>query len=271
MAQILIYDTAALYNQNMDESAQQKFQDLYEALFTGYDIKTIHDCSIGAGGTTLPLAKIGYIVSGSDLNENLLNRAKINFHAYGYAPKLFISDFREIDKILGENVDCIISTGNSLPHVDLCGFKKFLSAAHSKLNDNGLLFFDIRNWDVLAHERAIIHIIDPRIMTSDEHQSTYLLFNWHDNGSVTFSFVTSVDKKGKHEHHDVIACPVYYPLLRNDIIKALSDAGFALVKYIDLDDIWMSKGFLINDKTGNFDADFDVINWYGVLAQKVAP
>jgi tRNA G10 N-methylase Trm11 len=75
------------------------------------------------------LAKLGYTVTGSDLNENLLNRAKVNFEYYGFSPNLFIADFREIGELLDKNVDSIISTGNSLPHVNLEGFRAFLKSA----------------------------------------------------------------------------------------------------------------------------------------------
>jgi len=66
MSDTLIYDTGALYNQHMSETDQKELMKFYKTVFTGHT-KTIHDCSIGAGGTTLPLAKLGYSVSGSDL------------------------------------------------------------------------------------------------------------------------------------------------------------------------------------------------------------
>lgn len=268
MADTLIYDTGALYNQHMSKEDQENFSKFYGQLLSGYDITTIHDCSIGAGGSTLPLAKLGYTVSGSDLNENLLNRAKLNFAANGHSPKLFIADFRYIGDFMDEKVDCLISTGNSLPHVDLKGFEAFLQSASKCLKDQGLLFFDIRNWDTIDRERPIIHAIDPKVMTAEEHRSIYLLFNWHDNGSVTFSFATSTDKNGKHVSLDLISAPAYYPLLKEDISALLEKYGYKLLDWIDVDYLWMGKG-MEKEKTGAFDVDFDNIQWYGVFAQKV--
>ena len=71
-----LYDTSALFNQNMSTEQQQRFLEFYEHVFGNYGINTIHDCSIGAGGTTIPLAKLGYRISGSDLSENLVAKAK---------------------------------------------------------------------------------------------------------------------------------------------------------------------------------------------------
>lgn len=73
-----MYETPVLFNQNMSKEQQDKLLNFYKEVFNDYDITTIHDCSIGAGGTTLPLAKLGYKVSGSDLSETLLNKAKEN-------------------------------------------------------------------------------------------------------------------------------------------------------------------------------------------------
>jgi 2-polyprenyl-3-methyl-5-hydroxy-6-metoxy-1,4-benzoquinol methylase len=263
----LIYDTGALYGQHMGNDSQEKFMKFYGELFSEYKISTIHDCSIGAGGTTLPLAKLGYVVSGSDLNENLLNRAKTNFSDNGFNPKLFIADFRKVGEFLDKKVDCIISTGNSLPHVDLDGCNSFLNSSHKKINDNGLLFFDIRNWDTINEERSVIHAIDPKIMTAEEHKSVYLLFNWHDNGSVTFTFATSVDKNGRHFSLDTISAPVYFPLLRNDILKSLKKNGYELIKYIDMDKYWLAKG-MEKEKEGEFEKDYKNIQWYWSTGKK---
>ncbi len=268
MSNQLIYDTAALYNQHMSGESQQQFLQFYENLFRGYNITTVHDCSIGAGGTTLPLSKLGYTVSGSDLNENLLNRAVFNFSQHGYAPELFVADFRNIGDKLNRKVDCMISSGNSLPHVNLSGFHEFLKATHSVLNKDGLLFFDIRNWDAIVKEAPIIHAVDPKVMTAEEHKSLYLLFNWHDNGSVTFSFATSTDKNGKHVSMDVIQCPVYYPLLREDIMNWLNTTGYEILDFIDMDNLWIAKS-KEKDKSGDFDKDFENIQWYGVLARRL--
>jgi hypothetical protein len=263
----LIYDTTALYGQHMDNNSQEKLMRFYKDLFSNYKISAIHDCSIGAGGTTLPLARLGYIVSGSDLNENLLNRARINFSDSGYNPKLFIADFRNFGDFLEDKVDCIISTGNSLPHVDLNGFNSFLKSAYGKIKDNGLLFFDIRNWDTINEEKPLINAIDPKEMTAEIHRSVYLLFNWHDNGSVTFTFATSIDKNGKHVSINTISAPPYYPLLRNDISKKIVENGYELIKYVDMDKILLAEG-MEKEKTGDFEKDYENIQWYGILARK---
>jgi hypothetical protein len=130
-----------------------------------------------------------------------------------------------------------------------------------------LLFFDIRNYDTLTKEKPVFMVDDPHIMTENDHVSIYRLFNWHDNGSLTISVVISIDKNGKHESHNIETCPIIYPLLRKDILNCFNESGYRLIKYVDLDDIWINRN-LRYEKCRDFDKDFDNIQWYGVLAQK---
>lgn len=263
-----LYDTSALYNQNMSLSQQEKFIEFYKKVFAGYDIQTIHDCSIGAGGTTLPLAKLGYRISGSDLNESLLERAKVNFESEGFDLDVFTSDFRSLGETLPSTYDCIISTGNSLPHINNQEVADFVKTMSSKINDNGLLFMDMRNWDKNLAERPIFKAGDPFKMNAEEHASLYHIWNWHDDDSVDFVFATSIDQKGKHVETSLTYAPTYYPLRQEDYKKMLEDNGFKVVGYYDVDYIWMSS-LEEKNKTADFHKDFEHIGWYAILAQKV--
>lgn len=264
----MYYDTSALYGQHMSREEQEAFTAFYRQIFTELPIRTLHDCSVGAGGSTIPFARLGYRVSGSDLSENLLDRARLNFREAGFEVKLDLRDFRELAGLLTERVDCIVSTGNSLPHVNLEGFRCFAASAAACLNPRGYLFFDIRNWDVMARERAPINAIDPKIMTADDYRSVFLLLNWHDDGSVTFTFATNTDHKGRHIGLETLSAPVYYPLLRADIEAVLAGQGYTVLRYIDMDDVWCGSTGTIREKTGDFEQDFEQIQWYGVLARR---
>ncbi|WP_425447230.1 class I SAM-dependent methyltransferase [Dethiothermospora halolimnae] len=263
-----LYETSALFSQNMSEKQQEKFSHFYKQVFSQYNISSIHDCSVGAGGTTIPLAKLGYKVSGSDLSENLLKKAKENFKKEGYNVELFTSDFRKLGERLPNTYDCIISTGNSLPHVnnkDVCNFIKSVS---TKINKDGFLFIDMRNWDKILNEKPIFNARDPLVMTEEEHVSLYQIWDWHDDGSVDFIFVTSTDKNGKHEESSFNYAPTYYPLKYKDYEKMLSDHGFEIKRCFDVDHLWL-RNHKKEAKTENFKEDFDKISWYAVLAQKV--
>lgn len=263
-----LYETPALFNQNMSKEQQDKFMNFYKEVFSGYNITTIHDCSIGAGGSTLPISKLGYKVSGSDLSEKLLDKAKENFKEAGYDVELIVSDFRSLDKNLNSTYDCIISTGNSLPHIKSEEVEHFIKQMYSKINENGLLYIDIRNWDKLLNERPIFNAKDPFVMTEKQHTSLYLIYDWHDDCSVDFIFATSTDRCGKHDNTVFVTAPTYYPLEYNKYEKMLNDNGFKIIKCFDVDYLW-SSFHKDENKTGDFKKDFNNISWYSILAQKI--
>jgi SAM-dependent methyltransferase len=263
-----LYDTSALFNQNMDKSKQADFKMFYKNVFNDLNITSIHDCSIGAGGTTLPLKKLGYEVSGSDLSENLLERAKDNFKEEGYDIPLFISDFREINNTLQGKYDCIISTGNSLPHISNQEVANFVKDVYDKINDQGYFYMDMRNWDKVLKDKPIFQARDPLVMNAHEHKSLYQIWNWHDDGSVNFIFVTSEDVNGKHSESSLLHAPSYFPLLHSDYCSILEENGFEIIKTFDMDPLFLNKNDSVN-KSSNFKEDFYDIDWYGILAKKI--
>ncbi|MBT3363885.1 MAG: class I SAM-dependent methyltransferase [Chloroflexi bacterium] len=212
----------------------------------------------------MPMAKLGYEVSGSDLSQNLLAKAKENFNSAGFSIHLFQADFTKLDEHLSTEYDIIMSTGNSLPHVDAAGFTSFVQAAHKCIRPNGYLYIDIRNWDKILRERPIFIARDPFVMTAEKHESLYHIFQWNADNSVTFVFVTSVDENGVHVGEYALVGPKYYPLLKKDLESILHDNGFELTSYYNMDTLWYRDK---NSASG--DTDFETMDWYGALFKKL--
>lgn len=263
-----LYESQALYQQNMSKMQQKKFKNHYQQVFKNCKINKIHDCSIGAGGTTLPLVTLGYQISGSDLSENLINQCKINFSEGDHDGHFFISDFRTVHEKLKGSYSCIMSTGNSLPHISNEEIETFIKNIVSFINSKGYFYMDLRNWDQLLIEKPLFKARDPFIMTNKKHESLYQVFNWHDDRTVEFVFITSTDINGKHVSTSYTYAPKYYPLKLNTLKDILKKYGLIIKSLYDMDDIWFGPNNDIN-KTGDFDKDFDKIRWYALLAQKV--
>ena len=66
------YDAPGWRDYRNDPEAIETYKQYYTTVFTGLGIENIHDCSMGSGGATFPLCELGYDVSGSDINENML-------------------------------------------------------------------------------------------------------------------------------------------------------------------------------------------------------
>lgn len=270
MKQFDVYETSALYMQNMAPESQEAFRKYYSEVFSCCTSGKVHDCSIGAGGTTWPMAKLGYEVSGSDLSQNLLAKAKENFNSAGFSISLFQADFTRLDEHLRPEYDIIMSTGNSLPHVDIPGFKSFVQAAYKCLQPNGYLYFDIRNWDKIIREKPLFLAGNPSVMTAEKHQSVYQIFQWNADDSVTFVFVTSLDENGVHVGEYATVAPKYYPLLKNDLESVLNENGFELTSYFNMDALWNLNDHRHRDKSSPpSDTDFETLDWYGALFKKL--
>lgn len=261
-----IYNTAILLRQNMSEQQQNRLIDFYTDIFSPFTIQTVHDCSIGAGGTTLPLAKMGLTVSGSDLSQNMLTMCRQNFESAGYTVTLDCCDLRELDTILTAPVDCLLSTGNSLPHVPRGGVVQFVQVAAKSIRKGGLLFIDMRNWDKLLAERPRIRSTDPKRREDGSLSCLHQIFNWHDDHSVNFGFATVTYRDGRVLSSTMTEAPRYYPLERLAYESLLTEYGFHIKGLYDLDTLWM--GNRNPEKTGIFEKDFQQIEWYGILAQK---
>lgn len=105
-----------------NKAAEASFIEYYAKIFSPYNIDTMHDCTFGSGSLTYPLYKMGYSMSGSDLSENMITLARNYIQQEGLEIEVFQKDFREIN--LDNKVDCLISTGNSLPHVSNTDLQK---------------------------------------------------------------------------------------------------------------------------------------------------
>ena len=66
-----VYDRADIYDLLEDESRYEVYRKHWENILEGRKIGTLLDVSIGSGNVTLPLAKLGIRLSGSDLSETM--------------------------------------------------------------------------------------------------------------------------------------------------------------------------------------------------------
>jgi glycine/sarcosine N-methyltransferase len=119
---------------------------------TGLDGKKVLDIGCATGELAFQLAKSDAEVTGIDLNEELLNRAKTGkIH-----PKLVFqagdmlhlkNDFRQDD------FDIVLCFGNTLVHLPSQQFiSEMLRGVHSVLKSGGLFLLQILNYDYILSE-----------------------------------------------------------------------------------------------------------------------
>ena len=91
-----LYDRADIYDLGFNEKMRGAVKEHWQIALGGAEIQSILDVSIGSGMVTLPLAELGYRLTGSDLSENMLKKCRENASARGVEIRLFQSDFRSV-------------------------------------------------------------------------------------------------------------------------------------------------------------------------------
>lgn len=108
---------------------------------------SILDLACGTGVYTLELARLGYDVTGTDLEPGMIEQAKEKALAAGLTASFAVGDMRE-PQALGLTFDGLFCIGNSLSHLlsenDL---KKALASMRQVLRDQGTAVFQIVNYD----------------------------------------------------------------------------------------------------------------------------
>ncbi|MGV3491544.1 MAG: class I SAM-dependent DNA methyltransferase [Devosia sp.] len=134
-----LYDDAELYD--LVAPSDPEMERLY-AEMAGGPGRRVLDLACGTGRLTAPLAASGAIVTGGDLSETMLARARSALSARGLTAQFLQLDMR--DFVLGRHFDAIVIAANSLMHLHThADFARAFSAIRQHLAPGGRLVFDL--------------------------------------------------------------------------------------------------------------------------------
>jgi SAM-dependent methyltransferase len=121
---------------------------------------------------SLPLAQMGYVVTASDVNPNMLRRARQNFAAQEMMATFVRSDILDLEAKVRGPFDAVLATGNSLGHVPGDRLEDALHQMDAVLRPGGLLYFDTLNWDLVQERQQRFYLFNPLIR--DKGRVNYL-------------------------------------------------------------------------------------------------
>jgi len=99
---------------------------------------TILETACGTGIVAKEFQKIGYDITGLDINEKMIKEAKKNLSE----EKLILADMTNFD--LQKKFDVILCNYNSICHLlSWQDWQKFFEMSQKHLEENGILIFDI--------------------------------------------------------------------------------------------------------------------------------
>lgn len=116
---------------------------------------SVLDCTCGIGTQVLPLAVLGFDVTGTDVSPRMIERARSEAMQRDITVDLDIADVRVVADHLERRFDAVISCDNALPHLltdeDLAAA---LGSIAGCLRPGGLFLATIRDYDALRDEAA---------------------------------------------------------------------------------------------------------------------
>ena len=251
MAQL--YDRADIYDLIESDERTESIRRDWKEFLGGRNIRTMLDVSIGTGGMTLPLQELGILISGSDLNQTMLDRCGMKAEAKGKPVELKRSDFRDLSCWDGRKFDCVASTGNSLAYVVNDDVRLALAGMDRLVRPGGFLCFDSRNWEKIQREKQRFYLYPPFF-----HDGTRvnLVQVWDHNadGSITFNLLYTFEQNGKIVQKEIFE-EHYHPFPLRIVEEKLAELGYEELSL---------RPFPCSIP----ETDFEKIEWYRIIAKK---
>lgn len=245
-----LYKNPQLYDIFYDSQNETPLKNYYSQILKNKTITSIFDCSIGTGNLTYVLADMNYHISGSDISEDMIKIANEKAEERNISVDIIQSDFREIDKKISKKFDCVMSTGNSLPHVSQEGLVTTLKAMTKLLNPKGYIYLDIRNWDKILSTKERFNVYNP-VIKDDERINVTLVRDFYEE-CIDFTFIYTFEKNRriyKKEETKV----TYYPLKKDFILSVLESLGYENIEIHNF----------INQEVKSFDD----MSWYSIIGR----
>ncbi|MDD2907772.1 MAG: class I SAM-dependent methyltransferase [Candidatus Gracilibacteria bacterium] len=185
------------------------------------EAKSILELACGTGTVAKEFVKLGYDVTGLDINEKMLEKAKKNLSKND----LVLADMTDFD--LDKTFDVVLCNYNSICHLLTWEeWKKFFSMAYKHLKKDGILIFDINTlfeFESITRDFAQFYTFGDDVVCLEMFKKTGY-FEWlikifsHKEGS-DFELITEVVKENS------------FPISK--IEKELKETGFELLEKVD--------------------------------------
>jgi glycine/sarcosine N-methyltransferase len=190
----------------------------------------ILDCACGIGTQAIGLALKGYRVHGTDISSQAVERARVEAEALNAPVTFGVADFRHLDTGVPGLFDVVLCCDNSLPHLltrdDLLLAVKSI---RSKLQQGGLLFASIRDYDRLLQEKPTADT--PRIFDGPEGRRIVLqVWDWEPDEPV-YTFSHFILRQVGSQWETIHGQSRYRALLQDELDAVLSEAGFTAIEW----------------------------------------
>ena len=189
-------------------------------------VNTILDCSCGNGLQSIALAKRGYDIHAGDISANMISEA-IKY-AKQVEVEIFFkqSDFRELHNNFPNEYDCVLSWGNSIPHLmNDADIAVTLQNIYSCTKQNGIVIIEMRNYDFLCDKKPRFMPMRINDVKDDIRYSIIYVLDYLPD-LVRFNLVYLIENIVTGEKHMENQSVDYNPIQKYHFKQILSNAGF---------------------------------------------
>lgn len=192
------------------------------------------DCACGIGTQIIGLAQAGYRITGTDLSQPMLARAREEIAARGLddaVVDLRVDDMRTLQTCPTEHYGAVIVCDNCLVYLESdADVRASLTAMHSRLRSGGQLVISLRDYGVLMQHRPAV---TPPYMISDNglRRIVHQVWDWHDERHYTchVHIVYQTPDRGWESKHIVGRCRA---IPADELASLLTSTGFGQVQIL---------------------------------------
>lgn len=196
------------------------------AALMGPGVKTVTECACGTGNITIPLAKMGYRMTGVDLSGEMLQHAMEKARKEGLMIPFVCQDMTRLQ--VTRRQDAILATCDGVNYLtDEAALKGFLTAAYQGLKPGGKLIFDV------SSEYKLKNTLGNNTLTLDEEDAAYIWQNeWNENKrTVTMYLSIFVHDAGQETFRRIREDQTQRAWSREELTDALSACGYTGITF----------------------------------------
>lgn len=194
-------------------------------------VRSVLDCACGTGIQSIGLARLGYMVSASDLSTRLLKRMLDKAHASGIEIEAKLADFRNLRPWRDRRFDAAIACGNSLTLVscveDLA--RALSSMAQVVRSPGGLGVVGLHNYlELKEHGQSIFF---RRFDGQKTNECVFDVRSFEDERvHITHMFVRPVNGRWRLKTYE----KSYLYFSADQLRTAMVESGFHSVRVLDI-------------------------------------
>ena len=195
----------------------------FHLLVERFGITTALDAGCGTGFHSLLLAQLGVSVTAVDISQEMLHRLASHAAELGVNIESVQSTFQDLTTTVHKKFDAVFCLGNSLAHLlSADELRQSLRNFAALLRPQGILFIQNLNYDRIIAQHERIQSV------KETGGTTFIRYYDYEKDALRFNIL-------KLERHDKaidtsINSIVLRPLLKDELLCALAEAGFADAK-----------------------------------------